>query len=683
MTVFLRLLDAQAKGPALLEAIERSSERRYDFDVSDLSKLPGTPFAYWLSAKFRDILNSAEQPPVDTRIGAGTLSDFRFLRLWWEKPHTADERWVPFAKGGPFSPFYLDLDYTIDWRDGGRELRTFVAQRVGSASRKIQSVSHYLRPGMFWSRRSQKGLSVRALPSGAIFADTGPAAFVEDDDTQVLLSLLATTNSSTYLYLVGLYVGFGSYEVGVLQDTTIPGAATRDPRLAHLARTAISMLRREGTAVENSHAFVLPALLQKRSGLFTEGVAARAVDLLAARSSLRSVQREIDAVCLELYQVPNGDRSAIAEGFGLTDESLEEHAPDSDEGGVGIDAFVAAADLVSWCVGVTVGRFDARLATGEREWPGDPDPFEPLPAAAPGMLTQEDVSPPDAVPAGYPLDVTPVLVTDSGHKLDIGNRVRSVFDLVFGDVSDQWWSDVGNELVAKGADPAAWLSKGFFDHHLKSYSRARRRAPVLWPLGTRSGSYLVWLYSHRVTGDSLFRVLTDLVSPKLMLERRRLTELVQEAGMNPSVSQRKAIDSQERFVGELQQFIDELKGVTPLWHPDMNDGIVVVLAPLWRLFAHHKPWSKELHKHWESLAVGEYDWSQLAMRLWPERVIPKCAEDRSLAIAHGLEDVFWFQDEENPDRWHRRETSPVEIEQLITERTDSVTKAALNEVAIR
>jgi hypothetical protein len=32
------------------------------------------------------------------------------------------------------------------------------------------------------------------------------------------------------------------------------------------------------------------------------------------------------------------------------------------------------------------------------------------------------------------------------------------------------------------------------------------------------------------------------------------------------------------------------------------------------------------------------------MHLWPERVVPKCMTDRSLAIAHGLEDVFWVED---------------------------------------
>ena len=103
---------------------------------------------------------------------------------------------------------------------------------------------------------------------------------------------------------------------------------------------------------------------------------------------------------------------------------------------------------------------------------------------------------------------------------------------------------------------------------------------------------------------------------------------------------------------ELHEFREELEAVAPLWAPDLNDGIVIVLAPLWRLFAHHRAWSSELKKHWAKLAKGDYDWAQLAMHLWPERVVPKCAEDRSLAIAHGLEDVFWVQDQAHEDKWH-------------------------------
>jgi hypothetical protein len=293
------------------------------------------------------------------------------------------------------------------------------------------------------------------------------------------------------------------------------------------------------------------------------------------------------------------------------------------------------------------------------------------------MLTGDNGLPLVAPPAGYPVEVSPVLVDDPGHELDITSRVRQVFDVVFGDAADGWWSDVGTALGARGGEVASWLSRGFFDHHLSTHSKARRKAPILWPVGTASGSYLVWLYAHSVTGDSLFRALNDIVSPKLGLEKRRLTDLVQGAGPDPTASQRKAIDAQDKLVDELDDLAQQLNAVAPLWHPDLNDGVVIVLAPLWRLFAHHRAWSKELRNHWDKLQAGDYDWAQLAMHLWPERVVPKCAEDRSLAIAHGLDDVFWVQDDNNPDKWHPRETPTTPIDQLVAQRTNTTTKAAL------
>jgi hypothetical protein len=305
-----------------------------------------------------------------------------------------------------------------------------------------------------------------------------------------------------------------------------------------------------------------------------------------------------------------------------------------------------------------------------------PDPFDPLPVCSPGMLTGADGLPLEVPPVGYPVEVSPVLVDDPGHLLDVTARVRSVFEVVFGADADVWWADVGEALGARRGEVGSWLSKGFFDHHLKTYSKSRRKAPILWPIGTSSGSYLVWLYAHRVTADSLFQVLGDVVGPKVGVEERRLAELVQEAGPNPSASQRKALDAQEKLVGELREFRGNLEAVAPLWAPDLNDGIVIVLAPLWRLFAHHRAWSRELKGHWVKLAAGDYDWAQLAMHLWPERVVPKCAEDRSLAIAHGLEDVFWVEDPDNDDKWHPRTEPTVSIDQLIADRHNPTTIAA-------
>ena len=63
------------------------------------------------------------------------------------------------------------------------------------------------------------------------------------------------------------------------------------------------------------------------------------------------------------------------------------------------------------------------------------------------------------------------------------------------------------------------------------------------------------------------------------------------------------------------------------------------------------------------------------MHLWPERVVPKCATDRSLAIAHGLEDVFWVEDADG--KWTAREIPTRSVDELVLERTSPAVKAAL------
>jgi hypothetical protein len=215
--------------------------------------------------------------------------------------------------------------------------------------------------------------------------------------------------------------------------------------------------------------------------------------------------------------------------------------------------------------------------------------------------------------------------------------------------------------------------KSFFPGHLSRYSKSRRQAPIYWPLSTPSTSYTIWLYYHCFTKDTFYRV-QEFATEKLAFEERKLTALHQDFGPEPSAGQRKQLADQESFVQELRSFREEIARVAPLWNPDLNDGVIINFAPLWRLIA-HRPWQKDVKACWDSLAAGEYDWPHLAMHLWPERVVPKCQTDRSLATAHGLDEVFWDEDEDGKPK-SKKVTKP-EIQKLITDRTSPAVKEAL------
>ncbi|MBY0113211.1 MAG: hypothetical protein K2Y21_10340 [Phycisphaerales bacterium] len=415
--------------------------------------------------------------------------------------------------------------------------------------------------------------------------------------------------------------------------------------------------------------------------------------IAAISSQLASLQSEIDDICFQLYGISEEDRRSITEGFGSSaavddgaePEGTDEESDDEGEHESAADLPGLTAELVAWAVGVAVGRFDVRLATGERQPPPEPDPFDPLPICSPGMLTGEDGLPVASAPPGYPVawPTDGVLVNDEGHPRDLVAAVRSVFDVVFGKDSDAYWQEAASILDPKGHDLRTWLSKSFFEYHIKKHSKSRRKAPILWQLGVPSGKYSVWLYAHRVTGDRLFSVLNDIVRPKVRHEEDGLSRLKAEAGASPTRSQRHDIEEQEAFVAELKTMTDEVARVAPLWAPDLDDGVVICLAPLWRLFPQHKPWQKECKQIWDKLVAGDYDWSHMALHLWPERVVPKCVTDRSLAIAHGLEDVFWQQNED--EKWVKRKP-PEEngkagwqptLDRLVTERTSRQVKDAL------
>jgi len=402
---------------------------------------------------------------------------------------------------------------------------------------------------------------------------------------------------------------------------------------------------------------------------------------------LAQIQTDIDERCFELYGIDEADRHSITEGFGggadQTDEpantgaDTEEEPNEEDDASIGADAATLAAELVSWAVGVAFGRFDVRLATDARPLPVAPEPFAALPACSPAMLTGEDGLPLKSALAGYPLRFPEngILVDDPGQASDLTAAVRVALDEVFKLSADAWWNEVGALLDPKDHDLRAWLASSFFEHHLKRHSKSRRKAPIVWQLAVPSGRYSIWLYAHRLTRDSFFQIQNDVVTPKLAHEKRQLASMAQSPSLNPSATERKRIAAQEAFVEELLAFLEEVKRVAPLWNPSLDDGVVLAMAPLWRLVPQHRSWQKELKGKWDELAAGKYDWAHLAMHLWPERVVPKCATDRSLAITHGLEEVFWVDGEDG--KWKPRPTPTRLVDELVRERTSSAVKAAL------
>jgi hypothetical protein len=102
--------------------------------------------------------------------------------------------------------------------------------------------------------------------------------------------------------------------------------------------------------------------------------------------------------------------------------------------------------------------------------------------------------------------------------------------------------------------------------------------------------------------------------------------------------ERKQLADAETLLNELKDLHAELSLWAPKWKPNLNDGVLITASPLWKLFRLLK-WQKALETCWKELNKGDYDWAHLALTLRPNEVREKCKSDRSLAIAHSLEDL--------------------------------------------
>jgi hypothetical protein len=671
--IFLRVIDADDKGTALLEAIQQRdaslNEVRYDVDPATFARIPRSPFAYWVSDRVRAAftrLPGFESDGRTAKQGLATADDFRFVRLWTEAPPVAvDTRWFSFAKGGRFSPFYANMHVLVNWQGGGAEIKNNLNDRGGVRSNvwmlRDTALNCFFRPGLTWPARPHRRGAFAVVPRGVIFSHTGTMVF--ESSTDGLLATCALLNSNAYIGLLHLLMPRGThgggqtlkYEVGYVTSVPVPRlAAGERAALTQFSRHAWSLMRSLQTRTETSHAFVLPALLQVEGASLAERTAAWVSRVASVESEVADIQRKVDEQCFALYGIDGSDRQKIECGLGGADQGLDDTGDNDEEDDDGelqeIHAAPLVASLVSWLVGTAFGRFDLRLATGKREAPCEPQPFDPLPVCSAGMLTGDDglasANPPSGYPIAFPGEA--ILVDDPGfnggqpHRDDIVRRIREVLDLLWKDQAHKMEQEACEILGVKEPRDYFRRPSGFFQDHLKRYSKSRRKAPIYWPLSTASGSYTIWLYYHRLTDQTLYAAVNKYVEPKLTEVEHAAAHVEKEletASGREATRLRDRLNEARAFAGELRDLRQELLRIAALpYRPNLNDGVIINAAPFHKLFR-LRPWAKETEQVWTKLERGEYDWAHLAYTIWPERAKETCRKDRSIAIAHGREDL--------------------------------------------
>ena len=282
---FLRLLKDTDRAAALAEAARAARKgeadgRVYRLAPEELEEIPGAPLAYWVPPSIRRLFR--ELPPLEgngaeVRVGLQTSDDFRFVRAFWEvdpariarsrEETFQGKRWVPFAKGGEYSPYYADIHLVVDWEEDGRRIR-----ETGRRAR-VQNAQYYFRPGLTWPERTTSGFSPQVLPAGTVFSVTGPALIPNESSTAVV-GAAALNDRVTAVVMDGLVpageetasgTAARHYGVGLVQKLPWPGPALggqSETALADYAQELIAIRAAFDEADETTRRFVCPSVLR-------------------------------------------------------------------------------------------------------------------------------------------------------------------------------------------------------------------------------------------------------------------------------------------------------------------------------------------------------------------------------------------------------------------------------------
>lgn len=375
--------------------------------------------------------------------------------------------------------------------------------------------------------------------------------------------------------------------------------------ISSLALRAAGLKRWYCSHDETSRHFVKPLLASQglHNGCDVDGAHAT---LNKVNEEYESLQEQIDACVSDDLSLSEIDKERLELRFGY-----REAMPLWFDTGKRPDDTELVSAFVSFLVGVAFGRWSIAMTNKEI-----PMRFEP-----PELLNEP------AAESGEPLEDGILVMSEAkDHPCDVISRVSALFEGAFGIVSDD---AIERCRLAIGADSLLdYFRKpgkgGFWDDHVSRYSRSRRKAPIYWLLQSSKKNYALWLYYHRLDKDLLFKALVNYVEPKIRLEASGLESLRSQktsAGESGKEAKRlaKDVERQEEFLSELRDFEDKLRRAANLHlEPDLNDGVVLNIAPLWELV----PW-KEAKKYWDELMDGQYEWSSIGQQL-REKGLVKC-----------------------------------------------------------
>ncbi|MEZ6117131.1 MAG: BREX-1 system adenine-specific DNA-methyltransferase PglX [Pirellulaceae bacterium] len=569
----------------LREAIQNPSVSwRYLAKPSDFDQIPGSPIAYWVTQRVREIFTTGDNihSIAQPRHGMSTGNNDLYLRRWSEvaqnntgfgrtsREEAADSNshLVPGCEGWPVPKWYGNNEFLLNYGNNGHDM--VAANEAGTnPGFRHDNQAFYFRPGISWSTVTVSSLSMRYFDSGFIIESKGSACYAEDEHT--LLEVLGYANSKLVnRFLLALSPTL-DYHEGPLGR--VPFIKQAKPEIIDLVSKCLEIARNAWDGYEQSWDFQASPLIANDRNGGLDGI------YTSVRSNWNATSSELQAAEIRLNEL-------YIDGYGLSDEvdsdvPMEEvtldfnpkYRYDEDKSDSELEALLLAdtmREFISYAVGCMLGRYSldkpGLILANQGETADDYRQQIPEPTFAP----DED-------------NVIPLLDGD-WFEDDITERFKAFLKVTFGtEHYEENLTFLENSLFPANSEGKKrktirdYFLKEFYNHHIKLY----KKRPIYWLFSSgKQGGFRALIYMHRYNPSTLSRMRTAYVVPLQGKYNTRIDQLEGDIPAATSTSHRKKLETERSQLikqrDELQAFDEKLRHYADQRiEIDLDDGVKV------------------------------------------------------------------------------------------------------------
>ena len=568
----------------------------------DFEKIPGSPIAYWVSDKIREIFEKNQKlgEIADLKNGFTTGNNDLFLRLWNEvsfikigynmknsqEALESKKKWFPYNKGGNFKKWYGNQEYLINWENEGNSIK-------GYGHLVARSLKYMFLPNISWSKIGSSTISFRYYPLGFMFDVAGLSMFLQKEISYFYI--IGFLNSKISHRILAFLSSTLNFEVGHISN--IPIIKKENTLVEKLVEENLNISKEEWDSRETSWDFEKLSLVDgKDFRTAFENYCSHWRDNFV---QLHKNEEELNRLFIEIYELQDEMDEKVsfdditilkkeAKIVEIDSSKTREFSSESEkylyDRGVSLEfnKDELVKQFLSYAIGCIMGRYSTNkpgliMANSDDVLELSSNKF--LVKDANGDIRQEVET--EFLPDEF--GILPI-TAEKDFSNDIVERVKEFVKFVYGEESlKDNLNFIAEALGNKdNRNPEEILRTYFITAFYKDHLQRYQNRPIYWLMNSgKKNAFSCLFYMHRYEPLTVARVRADyLIHYQEMLENKRKFIERQLYAEDITAKEKKNVEKELKdldvLLKELREYANEIKHIAEQKIPlDLDDGVNV------------------------------------------------------------------------------------------------------------